>query len=913
MRKNVVKLGRKLTHNMDLKYGLRRMTEDTPEYWMLDALLNDEQVELLLTMQQRVPVTVEKLAKKADITVDHCQELLDQLVKIGFVEYNRHNPQRELQYVMPVFVVGSCENLILNDEQLAEHPEIAEFFYQMGYQPLKLISGMVPPGGAGLGFHVIPVEKAIPNEKEALDIEHLSYWLDKYPDQYAIMECVCRRSMRVRGEGCGELEDEVCIAIGDYADYIVETNRGKRADRKQFDELLIRTEKNGYMHQITNGDGPHDIFAICNCHVGSCYALRCSQLFNAQNLSASAYRARVETQNCVACGKCVEVCPAGAARLGQKLCTQDGPVEYPKAPTTDTAVIWSKKHWNYNYRNDNQSNCYDTGTAPCKTACPAHIAIQGYIKMAAQGRYEEALKLIKMDNPFPAVCGNICNRRCESACTRGTLDDPLSIDEIKKFIAYQELDKEKRYVPEKVRHKGNEIDYTEKIAVIGGGPAGLSCAYFLAEMSYPVTVFDRNPAPGGMLTMGIPSFRLEKDVVEAEIDVLREMGVEFRCGVEVGKDITLDDLRKEGYQAFYLGIGAQGGRFAGVPGEDAEGVQTGVDFLRDVNSLSDVVLEGDTVVIGGGNVAIDVSRTARRCCDGAVYQVCLEQRTEMMAADEEIEEAVGENIDLRNGWGPKEVLSENGKVTGIVLKRCTRVFDEEHRFSPQYDEEDLLTIPCSNVLLSIGQSIQWGDLLKDVDVTLNRNNTIPVDPVTYQVGNTDLFAGGDAVTGPRFAIDAIAAGREGAISIHRYVHEGQSLTLARNPRDFKELDKTNILLDPNGFDYTPRQSVRRDPEKVLTKHDDRMVFSEEQVKTEASRCLSCGATHVDQNRCIGCGICTTRCNFDAIHLERVHPEFVNYINGDYSVPYTVVSGAKHMTKVAVKKTMKATSELVFKR
>ena len=234
---------------------------------------------------------------------------------------------------------------------------------------------------------------------------------------------------------------------------------------------------------------------------------------------------------------------------------KDGPIEYPKHELPDT-VKWGPEKWDEDYRDNNRINCYDTGTAPCKTACPAHIAVQGYLKKAAQGKYREALALIKKENPFPAVCGHICNRRCEDACTRGTIDQAVAIDEVKKFIAKQDLTAENRYIPPIIPPTTGRL-FEEKIAIIGGGPAGLSCAFYLAEKGYKPTVFEKNEKPGGMLVYGIPSFKLEKDVVEAEIDVMRQMGVEIKCGVEVGKDITLKELRKQGYKAFYIAIGCQ--------------------------------------------------------------------------------------------------------------------------------------------------------------------------------------------------------------------------------------------------------------------------------------------------------------------------------------------------------------------
>ena len=868
-RENLLKLGAMITNRIGLK-----TTVDDPEYWGLDGVMTDEMVDVALKMGVRKPKTIEQLMKLTKMERQPLQKLLDDMSWLGIIEYNWENldgknPAHEKRYILPLFVPGSAEFLNMRRSQIDEHPEVAAFFERMTMLPLEKITPMVPPGGAGIGMHVIPVEKAIETEQEAIGLEKISYWLHKYEGKYAKSMCSCRASRDKLGEGCGDDVENWCIAVGDMADYVVQTQRGEYITYDEAMEIFKKAEDNGFVHQITNIDGEQKIFGICNCNVNVCNALRTSQLFNTPNMSRSAYVAAVETEKCVACGRCVENCPAGAVKLGQKLCTKDGFIQYPRQELPDE-VKWGPEKWSIDYRDKNRINCYDTGTAPCKTACPAHIAVQGYLKLAAQGKYREALQLIKRENPFPAVCGRICNRRCEGACTRGTVDQAVAIDEVKRFIAQQDLDAETRFVPEKVIPKVDG-EFAEKIAVIGAGPAGMSCAYYLAEKGYRPTVFEKEARPGGMLMNAIPSFRLEEDEVEAEIDVLRQLGVEFRCGVEVGKDVTIAQLRQEGYKGFYVAVGLQSGGRLPVPGGDAENVISGVDFMRDVNLRDKKSLSGRVVVIGGGNIAADVARTAVRCGAENVSLYCLEGYDEMPMGEEDRSECERDGVAVYAGWGPREVSVEGGKAAGVSFVKCLKVKDENGRFAPVYDENTVQVAPCTTVLFCIGQKAEWRELLSGTAVEFDPNGTAKADPVTYQTAEADIFVGGDAFTGQKFAIDAIAAGKQGAVSLHRFV-QGATLTIGRDRRQFIELDKKSALIAVDSYDNTPRQRVGYNEALRNTFRDERVAFTAQQVRAETARCLGCGASIVDPNKCIGCGVCTTKCAFDAIHLHRERPE-----------------------------------------
>lgn len=903
-REKILKLGKKITDC--LPHKLHGLTTDDPEYWGLACVVTDEMADIALTMKVRKHYTFEQLLKmNKGYTSTELQKILDEMSHIGILEYDygdlydKNGPiegKRERRYLLPLFVPGSAEFTNMIKEQLDEHPELAMFFERMTFLPLEKVTPMVPPGGAGIGMHVIPVEQAIDAKNTSLDIEHISYWLKKYEGHLSVGICSCRYGRSKLNEGCGDSCEEWCIGVGDMADYCVETNKGRKITYEEAIQILKNAEANGYVHQITNIDGENKIFAICNCNVNICNALRTSQLFNTPNMSRSAYTAHIDIDKCVACGKCVEYCPSGAVKLGQKLNTKNGPIKYPKHELPDH-MPWGKDKWDEDYRDKNRINCYQTGTAPCKVACPAHIAVEGYIKMVKEGRFRDALALIKKDNPFPAICGRVCNKRCEAACTRGKIDEAVAIDDIKKFVAELDLQSNTRYIPDIVI-PSNMGRWKEKIAIIGAGPAGLSCAYYLATKGYYPVVFEKNEKPGGMLTYGIPSYKLEKDVIDAEIEILKELGVTIKCGVEVGKDVTITSLREEGFKAFYIAIGCQGGKLPGIPGEDAKGTSVAVKFLHDATVDKSTILNGNVVVVGGGNVAIDCARTAKRFKANKVSVFSLEDRNHMPATNQEILETLDEGIEINNGYGPKEIIKdENGCVKQIVFKKCLSVNDPiTHKFNPVYDENDTVTIDATHVIFAIGQTINWGNLLEGTKVTFQHGNYPVADKLTYQTNEPDIFVGGDVYTGPKFAIDAIEAGKCAAESLHRFVQPGTSLTIGRNRRDFIELNKDDLVID--GYDNQGRNEPGMD-ETIDYRNsfkDAHKTFTKEQAMSEANRCLCCGASIVDENKCIGCGVCTTKCEFDAIHLVRDHPEMSTMVKSEDKfkkiLPYAIKRGLK---------------------
>src|SRR6201998_4225540 len=440
-------------------------------------------------------------------------------------------------------------------------------------------------------------------------------------------------------------------------------------------------------------------------------------------------------------------------------------------------------------------------------ACPVHTQAGRYVSLIAEGRFEEAYRYARTPNPFASICGRVCGHPCEPACRRGQFDLPISIRALKRFVT-------ERYGPESrnpidVFDGKPEVKYSEKVAVIGSGPAGMSAAHDLALLGYAVTVFEAAAVPGGMMHLGIPEYRLPRDVLQAQIREILDMGPQLKLNMRLGKDFTLEDLRRQGYKAVLMSFGLHRSRELNLPGHELDGVVKGIDFLLNVNLGYRFEVGKKVVVIGGGNVAIDVARSAMReqqqklVSDMAsvvlpnelsssemdvamkefmdvsraalrmgareVQLVCLESRAEMPASEEEIEESVLEGINLSPSLGSTQFVGKNGKLTGLEVTKCISVFDENKRVNPKFEAGTEFVIPCDTVILAIGQSSDLSFLKPEDGIETTRQGTLKINPDTLMTTAPGIFAAGDIAFGPRLIINAVADGKKAAVEIDKFV------------------------------------------------------------------------------------------------------------------------------------------------
>lgn len=510
---------------------------------------------------------------------------------------------------------------------------------------------------------------------------------------------------------------------------------------------------------------------------------------------------------------------------------------------------------------------------PCQATCPLHIDVKGYVGLIREGKFDDALRLIKKQAPFSGVLERVCPHPCESTCRRGETDDPIAINALKRSADDYGIVTSKSPVIAKKRE--------ERIAIVGGGPTGLAAAYYLVKEGYGVTLFEKLPTAGGMMATGIPKYRLPRVILSNEIQAIQEMGVEIKTGVTFGEDINLDSIKREGFKALFLATGLPLSLMLNVEGENFPGVLKGIEFLRDAVLGNQVSVGIRVVVIGGGNVAIDAALTAKRLGAKEVSVVCLEKREEMPAWRYEIEEALDEGIAIINSLGPRRFLKKDGELSGVEFKKCTTVFDEKGTFNPQYDETALTTMEADTVIIAIGQTSDL-DFAKKEGITVTKAGRLRADPLTLQTEIEWIFAGGDVVYGPSAIVEAIACGKEAAESIQRYIR-GEDLTAGR---EWDGPFETSLEMDAEGSTLR-----KRCPMPMLDIGERQGNFSElnlglEKLEAieEAERCLSCechtceivcptGAieivekrTKVDEKKCVACGRCWDACQQNAIQM-----------------------------------------------
>ena len=482
------------------------------------------------------------------------------------------------------------------------------------------------------------------------------------------------------------------------------------------------------------------------------------------------------------------------------------------------------------------ATCDSMVISACQHACPAGIDVPNYVAAIASGKYEKAVDIIRERNPFPAVCGRICIHPCEFKCRRGELDEPVAIRSLKRFASdwyFEHIGRAEEPFP---------VNREQKVAVVGAGPSGLTCAYFLAKSGYRVTVFEAQPVAGGMLGITVPEFRLPREVIQEEVDYIESCGVEIRYDSPIDAYHTVNDLMREGYDAVFIAAGAQASKRMGVPGEEEglDGLYYGLEFLSQAKTDRKIAVEGKVVVIGGGNVAIDVARTALRVGAEDVQLFCLEPRDEMLAWEKEVREAIDEGIVINPSWGPRQIIHKDGRVSGIEFVKCISVFDEEGRFNPTFDDEFTQAVETHNIIISIGQAPDMSFLTKDGQLERALWGALVVDENTLSTNIPGIFAGGDFTTGPTYVIRAIASGRRAAIAIERYL-QGETGRIRIVDEKTETVEDVGLALDEETTEEKPRIEIQleKPEERVRDFREVEKGFTREEAHREAMRCLRC--------------------------------------------------------------------------
>ncbi len=762
-----------------------------------------EEAEVGLLLSQ-TPAKLSDLVASTGRDKEEFHAMLKHMAGKGIV--HPHTVDGEDAYSLFPTAVGLWETSFAKGESTPETEKLARLWrqYYLDGWGEKMVSGGTPY------MRVIPVDTSVNPEKEVYSYEKAADLIKEY-DYICVLHCPCREAARLEGKGCGK-PTETCFHFGELAEFFVKKGFGREITQQEAMDILDMTEKAGLIHTVANSKQMG--VAMCSCCTCCCTQYRAATEFGREHVvEQSRFAAKVDTDKCIACRRCEERCMPSAFSL--------------KKTVTDRLV------------------------PPCEDACPAGINVPGYVALIGEGREIDAYNLILKNNPFPAVCGRVCTHPCELSCTRNQVDAPVAIRHLKRYITDTVFE---NYTPEAVEALPKN---GKSVGIVGAGPSGLSCGYYLALLGFDVDVYESQPVAGGVLAYGIPEYRVPRSVLAKEIDMIEKAGVKIHLNTDIGKEITFDRLRKD-HDALYLAIGTQSSKKAGIPGEDLPGVYDGLNFLREV-SLGEKPQIGKTVVVvGGGNVAVDVARSALRLGAASVSILYRREREDMPAFEEDVLEALEDGVKIINSFAPKEILGKE-KVTGVEFMRCTQVRDESGAVTLTYDVCDITSIDCDTVITAIGQS-------PDISFVtgLSDQGRLTTDPATRMTSLDGVFAGGDLVRGSDVAIAAIADGKEAAIAIDVYLG-GKGVL---NTGIAVDIPAPDLTVRPYLGDRYPLERLDKS-ERVCSFDEVVKGYCKENAIGEAKRCLRCDQQlreEVDPAKCMGCGLCVTTCPGEAITL-----------------------------------------------
>ncbi len=895
LRKKIIRLSKLFSGKLSRYY---RINAESYEYRILSILLTEKQADVALAAGLRKERTVSVLSRKSGYTIEEVTRVANDLAELGLFSTWMDDGTRK--YYMDAFFPATMINVLTNKTVVANHPELGELYDKYAAK----LDDMFPDNRAvGTGMvRVLPVQDSVSIDSSAAAVrigtqddddddesdesdgsdesaegisdddgivskyEKISFYLNK-ANRFCLSSCACAVARRLTCEGDGFIEDDKCLHLDRMAEYYIETCRGREISRQEAFDFIRKTDAAGYLHVLVNTYGRGRALTICTSKYSTCFGLRGAISRGTYASVASNFIAGYSESDCIACKECMKKCPTNALRMSSRFSMADiQKILSPKRRRENEA-----EHIDYR---DSFEECDKSGTSPCISFCRLQMPVQSFLELTKAGEYEKAYGLMLENNPFPSITSLLCVCKSERNCLRFRMDEPVAIKDIERFLS----EKCSGTYPLPNTQKIDGGTYDDRIAIIGSGVAGMSCAYFLAKKGYRPVIFEKQRIPGGALATHVPAYRIKRDVVEQEILKLERMGVEIRCGISVGEDITIDELRNAGFRAFLVAIGMQKGEIMPAAGNDADGIYTGMDYLRKLNMNEITTHKGAVVIVGDGIVAFSIARSIIRKSGNDVFLFTSCRREEIDMELEELLNTESEGVEIVNGWAISEVLNTDGRVSAAVFKKIVRKNpydisrgDEEDDDDDAYDDEDTRTIECATLIYAGQQKVDWCGLDKQFGVEVNPENDLPtINERTLETSAPGVFVAGEMAEGEFGAADSINEGRLAAESIHRYLRQGQNLVAGRRKGNYSPVNKDAVNYQT--IDYVRVQRINADYEK---KHMNRRNFSlgkktytEDQAKLESSRCLNCGKVAYDDGKCIGCGQCVVKCPTGAIWMEK---------------------------------------------